>query len=595
MLDSPPNDKESSTTSPGDVVMSGRDRRTDLLRLPTSGQILGKVVRALDIHAEILDNRTARRLFEGGNVSEARRIEIYEDFAKNLMVCGVIPAFRISDIRFSPYHRIVAASLLWASLHWDRVAGRMRSQPFADVPVAKAAVPYLRLAVVDLSMRLVGLLRACEIKSIKGDLPSWCKERSHGLLLRSLLERSGLTRDELADKLDVTDNTVDSWLDSISYPSDTNVASIAQVVSTHIQATQEPAVLADLRRHHMLCRIGDLLARYVDRGDVVDLVGHLLKYTKMTLDGLAEFSRLPEDRAMAANLALLMLGSQFTSAGYLARSLWRQETDPIWRADLLAATNAWNRRLDMTTQYVRDYPQLLRWSRENLPVTDEEAEALTEKTIHGLQGDLNPSPAEIPGTGFAFRIKGDARFSAGNRMIQARQARAEGDAEAALKHLRRAVELQALNAEYHFQLGAQLGQMGHTEEGIQECWLAVQLKPGWDLPLIEIGIILVNNHKYEEGLEHLEMTAKKVPTMTTHLAFSLAYARMQCNRYSGALGLFEAVLKEKPDHAIAIDCAAHCCLKLGETDGGIALAKEALKRGAPSTYRDWKEGKYKKP
>jgi tetratricopeptide (TPR) repeat protein len=74
----------------------------------------------------------------------------------------------------------------------------------------------------------------------------------------------------------------------------------------------------------------------------------------------------------------------------------------------------------------------------------------------------------------------------------------------------------------------------------------------------------------------------------------LGYARMHCNEYPGALELFEIVLKELPDHAQALDCAAHCCFNVGQTDRGIALAKEALKRGAASTYRDWREGKYKK-
>jgi hypothetical protein len=113
-------------------------------------------------------------------------------------------------------------------------------------------------------------------------------------------------------------------------------------------------------------------------------------------------------------------------------------------------------------------------------------------------------------------------------------------------------------------------------------------------PQIEIGIILVNSHRYEEGRKHLAETARIVGTATIHLSFSLGYARMSCKEFKGALGLFEIVLKEKPDHALALDCAAHCCFLLGETDRGIALAKEAFKRGASETYREWREGKYRK-
>ena len=61
-----------------------------------------------------------------------------------------------------------------------------------------------------------------------------------------------------------------------------------------------------------------------------------------------------------------------------------------------------------------------------------------------------------------------------------------------------------------------------------------------------------------------------------------------------AFDFFDIVLTKTPDNARALDCAAHCCLSIGETDRGIALAKEALKRGAMQTYQEWKEGKYKK-
>ena len=178
-------------------------------------------------------------------------------------------------------------------------------------------------------------------------------------------------------------------------------------------------------------------------------------------------------------------------------------------------------------------------------------------------------------------------------MTQAAQSIAEGDDDAAVSHLRRAVELQPLNAEYRFELGAQLGKMVSVDEGILECNIAAQIKPEWDLPRIEVGIILINQGHYEEGREHLEEVAKQF-RMSPHLAFSLAYARMKCNASAEALELFEVVLTEMPEHAQALDCAAHCYFLIGQTDKGIALAKEAYKRGAKDTYQDWREGKYKK-
>jgi len=221
------------------------------------------------------------------------------------------------------------------------------------------------------------------------------------------------------------------------------------------------------------------------------------------------------------------------------------------------------------------------------------ARSLTKKAIQSLQGDpTRLSSANLEGK-TVIRVKGDAAFSARNRIIQAMQARVEGDNDTAIIHFRRAIELQPMNAEYHFQLGATLGQAGQAEEGIQECWIAVQLEPKWDLPRVEVGIILVNSGRYEEGLEHMEETATVLGKTGGHLVFSLGYARMKCDNPAGALEMFENVLEVKPDHALALDCAAHCCFLTGDRKRGRELAKRAHQLGASDTYRDWRDGKYR--
>ena len=89
-------------------------------------------------------------------------------------------------------------------------------------------------------------------------------------------------------------------------------------------------------------------------------------------------------------------------------------------------------------------------------------------------------------------------------MIQYAQAKSEGDLETAILHVSRAVELQPESAEYHFHLGATLGMAGQLNDGIQECWIAAQLDPSWELPRVEVRIILLNADRDSEALEHLE-------------------------------------------------------------------------------------------
>ena len=49
---------------------------------------------------------------------------------------------------------------------------------------------------------------------------------------------------------------------------------------------------------------------------------------------------------------------------------------------------------------------------------------------------------------------------------------------------------------------------------------------------------------------------------------------MKCDNPSGALEMFDIVLNEKPDHALALDCAAHCCFLTGTDKRGRELAKK---------------------
>jgi len=46
---------------------------------------------------------------------------------------------------------------------------------------------------------------------------------------------------------------------------------------------------------------------------------------------------------------------------------------------------------------------------------------------------------------------------------------------------------------------------------------------------------------------------------------------MHCGEFQGALELFDRVLAEKPDHALALDCSAHCCFLLEKLTEGLLL------------------------
>jgi tetratricopeptide (TPR) repeat protein len=99
--------------------------------------------------------------------------------------------------------------------------------------------------------------------------------------------------------------------------------------------------------------------------------------------------------------------------------------------------------------------------------------------------------------------------------------------------------------------------------------------------------------RYDEALVELESAAKKLPTITPHLAINRGYALMQTLKYEQALADFEFVIKIKPNYAPALDFAAHCAFMLNNRTKGIKYAKEARKYGEPRTYNDWRKGAYR--
>ena len=75
----------------------------------------------------------------------------------------------------------------------------------------------------------------------------------------------------------------------------------------------------------------------------------------------------------------------------------------------------------------------------------------------------------------------------------------------------------------HSELGAFLGMAGKNlrrrdliDEGLTECMIASGLLPGWDLPVVEQGIILATFGAYQEALERLDRGREGLPEETPH-------------------------------------------------------------------------------
>ncbi len=118
----------------------------------------------------------------------------------------------------------------------------------------------------------------------------------------------------------------------------------------------------------------------------------------------------------------------------------------------------------------------------------------------------------------------------------------------------------------HFELGAVYWQAGFIEDGITECRIAVALKPDWELPQVEIGIIFLNAKRFEEARSHLEAVYAAAKAPTSHLKFNLGSAKWRCGFFAEGLSLFEEVLSDEAcgSYPHALDQAAHCAFMVGD-------------------------------
>ena len=503
--------------------------------------MIGAVVKELRLQDRALDDKTARRYFNGKRVGDRKRAEIVDALGSALTELHIFPSSSFLEQQGIPQGRVLGSALAWYAEQWDRLAGYMRSISASVDRRDLAATAYMRLVVIDLSLRVSAAMWLAELPTPGEEPPIWAEESSEAKYLRQLLARCGPsapTRDQLAEALGVSYNTVDSWLDSGVRPSPTNLSNIADVLGQRIEGLETEILGRDLNLHFALSHICDLLSLHLGRETVMDLAAALTRFTSRNLDGLRNHSQLPPDSAAQAQLFLLLLGTRFVSSEYLLKALWRRETDPIWRTDLLAASKPWHLRLTHVMQNIGSMEGAAQVAQERFSVSQEVAESLVEKAVQRLLADptrlQTTDLTNLEGRSF-IRIKGDAKYSAGNRMIQYSQAKSEGDLETALIHIRRAVELQPESAEYHFHLGATLGMAGTYQEGIQECWIAVQLDSSWELPKVEIGIILLNSNQNREALDHLEGIVRDVPELSSHLAFNLGVARYRCGYYGEAV------------------------------------------------------------
>ena len=543
-----------------------------------SGQIIGAVVKALDIDHEALNSRTARRFFGGQPVNEHNFTQIFLAMGEALVDGGIVPeppVFRQYDASTS---KIIAAAIARVAYRWDNLVGTMLSHSGRTDAPGPAAVGFLRILTVEMALRVFALLRLAELEPDLPETPLWAQENGGGQLLRAMVGQARLTRGQLAEYLEVSETTVDNWLDGIHRPTPEHIAAIAIALADRIDGATAQRLEQDIRRQFAFAQLADLLVQLIGRDQVLELSAALFRFIRLINQDVSEMNRPPVTESCREEYDALQHGAANLSTHTLLRNLAMLELDANWKRDIMATMVPWEvsfQAVAMTNSGTRD--------------------------ATGLSQDIKDVAHDVTYEGefeISARITTESnsidydRFSRGDLTLLFHQCKS-GIA------IRRAMVRDfPANPNAHFQLGSFLGMVGKhlynrdfIDEGVDECRIASSLLPEWDNPRVEIGIILANYGAYDEALAELELAAALLPQPTPHLQYATGYTLMMLSRHDDALAEFEAVIAARPDYALAYRDAATCAFALGSARQGVHYAKTARRLGEPDAYNAWQRSR----
>ena len=334
----------------------------------------------------------------------------------------------------------------------------------------------------------------------------------------------------MACHIDVSETSVDNWLDGNNRPTAENITAIAGALANRIAGAEAQQIEQDIRRQFTFAHLADLVAMQIGRQQSVELGSALVRFVRLITLDVNGMVRPPITEIGGDEVDALRFGAAAPWVhDVLLPNLAMAETDPKWKEDIVAAT---------------------------LP------RSITFQSI-GAQNALPRSAA-----GLALRLS----------IVQ-------GFPSSPTAHM----EL----GSFLGLAGKWTGRRDLVDKGITECKIASGLVPGWDNPAVEPGIMLANIGAYDEALVELAQAADRLPSATPHLRFATGYVLMELSRHAEALEHFESVIVSRPDYALAHGHAARCAFALGETTKAIRFAKTARRLGEPGEYNAWRKRRRK--
>ena len=525
--------------------------------MPTSGQILGVLVKSLGIRHPKLGTKTARRYFSGqlkDRVKGSSRARILEGIAEVLTESGLVPAQQAADV--GPSTAPALATILdWHSVSWDRLRASLQPRMMRVLPhhLADVWLTYLRLAAIDLALRAAAHIHLAGASSDVLDFLVWSTTKRRGAYLNRKRSEAGISLLPFAEAARVSNNTVEAWMYRGARPTDENLSGVAEALTPEDDPGERDRILLQLRRLYWTSDVTGILERHLGSEVVRDILGRVHTYASQACRLIDE--RIgPETRADVLS-ELATLGAHSDFAGPLLSALATNESDDGWRNDLLAANSDWFRRV-LTV---------------NLQVHQAEEDTLIQETEGRVLKNWDVS-----------NPKAYAHYQ------RSMQLQVEGRLDEAVAEVARAAKLDPLDPANHFTLGSVKGTMGAqtgdrrlVREGLESCWLAVTLDPNWILPWTEIGWILLKTGRARDAVEHLKAVSPGCGPLDSRYYTALATALRQLGKHDDALAALESSRELEPEDPNVASAAAMTALLADDSVRSNRHARTARHLGAP--------------
>ena len=160
---------------------------------------------------------------------------------------------------------------------------------------------------IDLALRVAAYLHLAGASPAALRLLNWTTVDARGDFLNQKRRQTPLTLEDLAEALDVTNNTVDAWMYDGARPSNDNLTKLAEILAEHIEGSDTANIALELRALYWISDVAELLAEHIGDAAVGEVVGRLRKYSEETyliIDDQFPAEDRPADLTVLADLGV---------------------------------------------------------------------------------------------------------------------------------------------------------------------------------------------------------------------------------------------------------------------------------------------------